>query len=473
MTSDERRCFTHFQFHTAPTLLEFFDSALWQNLVLQLSQSEPPVYHAIIALSAIHENSEANGMPLATNRADNPWYQFAEDQLARSIKLINQHHTSQDPRLREVILVCCLLFVLADLLRGLYENAFVHLRSGLRILKDLQSTSVSSTIDVDCILAAFSQLDISAAHYDRNFPILLADDQHSTKPHFQTLNEARIAFDAVIGAVYDFSAPCAGMTEEQVQANYPTLQTRQHAVWGQLTQFKTSFQEFYQTSYHTLSLKEQRGAEIISLRLISLPVCLQTCLLSKNNPTRAHYTPDLDRVCTMAERIMNMFPSPDRPSFTVEVGVIPPLHLAARACADYGVRWRAIQLLRSWPHREGPFDSNWLASLSEEALRLDLQSQCIENPEFGATTFIVSGEVISAADMLQRLTTHREEKIDMLLRTKRLDRIPDTGECDPLAAVGPVKGMASWSCIRAFKAGKYSHRDATAVATAAAMNTSL
>ncbi|KAL3496545.1 hypothetical protein BJX62DRAFT_193473 [Aspergillus germanicus] len=463
MTSDERRCLSYFQFHTVPTLLEFFDSALWQKLVLEMSRSEPPVYHATVALSAIHQNSEENGMPLATpvTKAENPWHQFAEDQLARSIKLINQRRTSQDPRLREVILVCCLLFVLADLLRGFYENAFVHLHSGLRILKDLQFTgpvvnpSSHQSLVEQCIVAAFAHLDILAAHYDRVFPILRAHDQHISHPPaapipFQTLTEARIAFDALLSAAYEFSAPGMGMTEEQVVANYSVLQAQQHEVWWQMNQFTQSFRPFYTAIYPKLSPKEQRGADIIHLHLISLPVCLQTCLLGKNYAAMAHYTNDLENVCTLTEEIMAKFP--ERPSVTIEAGVLPPLYLAAILCVEYGVRWRAIELLRSWPHREGPFDSNWLASLAEEALRLDLHARCTADPGFGETTFAVNLKQLTASQMLHKLTKMRKQKIDMLLRTKRLESAVLDDEWDPLIAVGPVKGMSSWSCIKAFRA---------------------
>jgi hypothetical protein len=178
-------------------------------------------------------------------------------------------------------------------------------------------------------------------------------------------------------------------------------------------------------------------------------VCLQTCLLGKNYAALAHYTADLEKVCVLTEEIMRKFP--ERPSFTLEAGVLPPLYLAAIVCVEYGVRWRAIELLRSWQHREGPFDSNWLASLAEESLRLDLHARCTAEPEFVETTFSVNLGQLTANQMLQKLTRKRKQKIDMLLRTKRLEcGLED--EWDPLNVVGPVKGMSSWSCIRAFRA---------------------
>ncbi|RAH84940.1 hypothetical protein BO86DRAFT_290101, partial [Aspergillus japonicus CBS 114.51] len=469
MTSDERRCVAYFQHHTVPTLLEFFDSTLWQKLVLQLSRSEPPVYHAIVALSAIHENSEANGMPLATPSdlaAANPWHQFAQDQLARAITLLNRRRRSQDPRLREVILVCCLLFVLADLLRGRYDSGFAHLRSGLLILQEQQQQQHGAFgnlasrrgLVAQCIVTAFAHLDILASHYDRVFPMLLPpppplhhDPASSPTQPFPSLPAARAAFDPLLRTSYRFSAPCMGLTQPQVAANYAALQPQQHAVWSEATRFAQRFRPFYAHAYPLLSPKEQRGADIINLHLVSLRVCLHSCLLGSNRAALAHYRADLQKTCELVEALMASFPD-HRPSFTVETGVLPPLYLAAILCDDYRVRWRAIGLMRSWPHREGPFDSNWLASLAEEALLVDLGGRCAVDPGFGGV------QDLTADELLCKLRGIRREKLEMLLRTKRLEKPPPDGveveavAWDPLDAVGPVKGMGSWSCVRAFTA---------------------
>ncbi|KUL87444.1 hypothetical protein ZTR_04766 [Talaromyces verruculosus] len=474
MTSDERRCLSYFSFHTVPTLLQFFDSTLWQKLVLQLSRSEPPVYHAIVALSAIHQNSEEHGMPLATptNEAgDTTWHLFADDQLTRSITLLNQRRTSQDPRLREVILVCCLLFLLADLLRGRYEDAFHHLRSGLRILKQLRTTSrqhemlsARQSMVEDGLVSAFAHLDILAAHYDRVFPILCPNDQSNvgqlknnpdnTTPSlpspFQTLTEARTAFDSLLSASYRFSGSYMGMKDEEIAQNYKSLQDEQSAVWSQTVRFKRSFQPFYTNSYNQLSQKEQRGADIINLNLLSLPICLQSCLLGNNRDALAYYASDLDRICSLSGKIMTKFP--ERPSFTVENGVIPPLYLAAMLGYDYRIRWRGIELLRSWPHREGPFDSNWCASLAEEALMLELQTRCATEQGFGETKFLLSTGETSVNEMLLKLKDIRQENLTRLQNLSAVEDLSKGATWNPFEAVGPVKGMGSWSCVRAFTA---------------------
>ena len=54
---------------------------------------------------------------------------------------------------------------------------------------------------------------------------------------------------------------------------------------------------------------------------------------------------------------------------------------------------------------------------------------------------------ISGPEVLHRLSAIRKEKIEMMLRTKLLHH---DAEFDVLDVVGPVKGMGSWSCVRAF-----------------------
>lgn len=143
---------------------------------------------------------------------------------------------------------------------------------------------------------------------------------------------------------------------------------------------------------------------------------------------------------------------PERPSFTVENGVIPLSYLAAMLGYDYRIRWRAIDLLRSWPHREGPFDSNWCASLAEEALMIELQTRCSNEQGFGEMRFLLSSGEISANEMLLRLTHIRQQKIARLQRPTAIEYATKGANWDPLDAIGPVKGMGSWSCVRAFAA---------------------
>lgn len=54
----ETRCFQYFYERTAPALAGYSGSIFWSSFVLQVSQREEPIWHAIIALGSLHESFE-------------------------------------------------------------------------------------------------------------------------------------------------------------------------------------------------------------------------------------------------------------------------------------------------------------------------------------------------------------------------------------------------------------------------------
>ncbi|KAL3476382.1 hypothetical protein BJX99DRAFT_246905 [Aspergillus californicus] len=394
MTSDERLCFSHFHGHTIPTLLQFFDSTLWQKLVLQLARYEAPVYHAVIALSSTHRNCEKYGMQLATP--------------ART-----------DPYLHDVLLVCCLFFVLIDLLRGRYEDALNHLRGGLCILRDLQVSHpfASQSLVEQCLVSTFSHLDILASHYDRAFPVYSPDN----------LPDVRVAFDNMQRSSYQIISRCFGMSDLDISLNYESLHMEQSGVRSRMVQLKQLFEPFCLDCYDDLSPKQQCGLNIVRLHFLSASICLKSLLLgSKHVP----YTSDLE--------------FPDRPSFTAESDVLPLLFIAATLCCGYSVRW---------PLREGPFDSNWLVYLSEKLMRLELEASCDEDPGFRETVFVMEEEKLSVDQMLMDITHSQHNTLDGLRRTRGMeDTFHEPRSSDFLNTFSEIKGIQSWSCVRMFTA---------------------
>jgi hypothetical protein len=275
-----------------------------------------------------------------------------------------------------------LLFVLSDLLWGHYDSALNHLQSGLRILQELQAdrelvapTARERRIE-QCLVAAFAYLDILSAHFGVGGP-LLCIDALPAYPNpitmFNSMKEARDAFELILSAGNGFIAPCMGMTDEEIAQNYDRILPRQFQVWSRFSEFVRVYKTFYHDFHARLTHKEQRSADIIYLQCLSLSTSIQTCVLGENSAALAYYTSDLEAVVCLAEADLKKFPT--RPTFTMDIGVIAPLYHASIACIDYRVRWRAIRLLHFWPHREGPFDSNWVALLAEEVLKRDLLAQ--------------------------------------------------------------------------------------------------
>jgi hypothetical protein len=66
--------------------------------------------------------------------------------------------------------------------------------------------------------------------------------------------------------------------------------------------------------------------------------------------------------------------SSDRPTFTLDYGVVPGLWVVASQCPDYSVRLQAIYTLQTWPHCEGIINSNVLVSMAVKSLKAELQT---------------------------------------------------------------------------------------------------
>ena len=101
----------------------------WTSAVPKLSISEPCVAHIMVALAARQRASF--------------YVTDASVEKTHLIKTYNKHYmnalgllTSSDSRSRpEVVLLCCLMFISMENVEDTVTNAFLHLRSGLQVLR--------------------------------------------------------------------------------------------------------------------------------------------------------------------------------------------------------------------------------------------------------------------------------------------------------------------------------------------------
>ncbi|KAL4763072.1 Zn(II)2Cys6 transcription factor [Aspergillus foveolatus] len=382
ITTDERRCYSYFQHRTVLVLSDSFDSRLWQAHLLNMSKSEPAVYHAVIAFSAVHQDLETYGMPLPGQDLRNEWHLFALEQCGRSFALLSRRQSSQDPRFREVMLLCCLLFVMTQLLRGQYDDAFLHLRSGLRILNEAKALSSSETPIEPCIVAAFANLESQSLQYGVRGELTNSESAYpgifNDFGAFSSLNETRQAFDYLTSTAFRFILLCKDLSEREILSDYAFLNYKQLQILSQLSIFGHRFEPFHSSS--NLALEERRGADVLRLLYCSLALQVKTALI-RNEAVLEYYNPEYETHLTMVAQLLNKYPA--RPSVILEAGILSPLYYAAMWCRDYSVRRRAIGLLLSWPHREGAFDSNWAAFQGLQRMNVELSIR----PEPYATTY--------------------------------------------------------------------------------------
>ncbi|KAL4881982.1 hypothetical protein BJY04DRAFT_52229 [Aspergillus karnatakaensis] len=370
-TPDEMRSLSYFEHCSIPSLLAFFDSPLWQKLALQMSHLDRAVYHAAITLGAIHEDSCKNQMRLTGEDLSAPRHWFAAEQASRSFAILSRRRASRDPQLREVVLLCCLLFILSESLLGQYDRALQHLRGGLRVIgEDLHHVSPLDRYLVE----TFRRLDVEFAQFGQGQPFLfdlvLEDDIPSQTLQLHSPDDVYDVVSRLVHIDVPFLGLAWSLSPAEILADYDNLYRRQELILSFAYSIEAEIQSFYSRSVHQLSYNERRRVELSLLTCLAQIVANKTCLFGGLVPL--DLTTGFVDVLEYYESIMARYP--ERPTITLDKGVIPTLWMVASKCPDYSVRLRAINALLAWPHCETLCNSNVGASMALEKLKAELRA---------------------------------------------------------------------------------------------------
>lgn len=417
--AEEKRYFSYFTNCSIPNLETVFNSPLWRRLVLQISQTDRAVYHAANALGALHEDSGQNQMRVSGENLRRHHHRFALEQAARAVSYLRHRQASQDPEYCEVLLLCCLLFILCDLILGQYEKAFQHLRNGLQILEERnrqQPSHLHSRSFDTCLVQTFRRLEVEASHFGAGPPSLFLSTElelawlnQNVSSSWNNLRDVYRDLDSLLGLGIPFLAKCWLLSSTQIESEYEKLFHMQHWLLSRYCQLQNQIEAF--GSHHSIQFSpgEYRGLEILRIQCLGQILALRTCLI--DGPVPAEFIPDYVGVLSVIETFMAKFPG--RPTFTLDYGVIPTLYVVASRCPQYLIRLQAINLIISWPHCEGLVNSNVAASLALKTLKSELQ--------------INNQEDISLVD----------QKTDVELKDFLINMLSST------------EGVANWSTIRA------------------------
>lgn len=374
-TSDERRCFAYFQRCSIPGLGALFESPLWSRIILQIGHADPAVYHAANMLGAVHEDSAANKMRLSGQDIKRARHRFAIQQSSRAYTYLSKRQTSNDPQFRQVMLVCCLLFVMSELLLGQYQNAFKHLHSGLHILKETQEHHQKIILD-DSLIRVFERLDIESSHFGPGTPFLfthgrIGDGLQISDVFSRMTNVADVhrSVTVLLNMGIPFLARCWPFSAAEIAVEYESLFQKQQEIMFLNYEFQSRFRIFYREYYTTLSLREQGCIDMLQIQSLGQILSLKTCLIK--GPVPESLTPEYSTLLLAVQDFMAKFP--DRPTFTLDYGILPTLWVVASQCPDYAIRLEAIRTVQIRPHCEGIVNSNVIVSMALNNLKVDLR----------------------------------------------------------------------------------------------------
>jgi Fungal specific transcription factor domain len=108
-TLEERN---YFQFFCTKTILQLnglFESAFWNQQVLQACVSQPAIWHAAIAVASLHQERSAMIYEIDEDRGR--LSDFTLGQYVKAMQHLRGLHQQPERPSAEVVLLCCVLFI--------------------------------------------------------------------------------------------------------------------------------------------------------------------------------------------------------------------------------------------------------------------------------------------------------------------------------------------------------------------------
>ncbi|KAL6404302.1 hypothetical protein AUP68_13689 [Ilyonectria robusta] len=367
--SQAGRSLHYFQHNTALEFSGYFNSDLWNTLVLQVSRRETCVQQMVVALGLLHESfHHDHGATRCTSTA-RALRQQATNEYALGIGLLNSHISTQGWASLEITLLCSLLCVAFEWLRGDYFAAQTHLWSSNSIMAQwydkkhpqLNATSLSSPSG-HMIRTRLRPVSTSLVLQARSMPTSLLlpwnsvfGVQSDIQP-FHSLQQARDSLDVLL----------ADALPDTV-TDRTTGQIDSERVWDiscRLSQWSQHFENYLSTSDpEELS---SPPATIMKLWHTTARILL-TATLRDDEGSFDSFLPEFTDTVEKVEGLL----SSSSTTFSVDIGVVPLLYYVALKCRHPRVRRQAIKMLVDSPRREAVWDSLGAACVVQEVLEVE------------------------------------------------------------------------------------------------------
>jgi hypothetical protein len=163
-----RRHFDYFRSQAVYELSWYFDGDHWGRLVLQESHGSAAVRHAVIALACCHEDFKDS----AKDAVQAPQYAYAAKHYSKAIRYLIKETADNAHETRLKALMCGLLFIAIEVLRGNDSAARNHLDGCLKIVQEVRGKSGRLIKEGNChdavaylsrdIIPMFARLDSQA-----------------------------------------------------------------------------------------------------------------------------------------------------------------------------------------------------------------------------------------------------------------------------------------------------------------------
>ncbi|KUI52704.1 hypothetical protein VP1G_00225 [Cytospora mali] len=371
--------------------------------------------------------------------------------------------TGQDSRANRTVLMANILLACFDSFIGDHQQAIKQIQNGLELLEKLRSQRRLAFMSKpeepveDEIIQMFTRLAIQAKSYDMAFhfpkpyvieltrrpgdpsspsseggsPVSLHQDP-IPEESFSSLREARLAWDALCEKMFRFTEELfSRASRDSPMGVLPeNLRRYGYGFHGQIEAWSYAFQPLLDSRFSPgMTSQEKAAIAVLKMFHIMGKILFQMTFSAEETQFDA-FQPEFQaivnlgmevvgdeerraaekrcgdpRTCHHRDHVPDIFGGQTyranhiKPSFSADLGIVPPLYVVATKCRSPIIRRQAIQLLKSSSRREAMWDSelvarigNWIMEIEEgDVLVSPAESQAVFFPD-------ASGPYIQAMD---------------------------------------------------------------------------
>ncbi|KAJ5591564.1 uncharacterized protein N7459_001933 [Penicillium hispanicum] len=362
-TRQERQYVHLFCTHATKALSGFFTSEFWTRFLPQLSQREPTIRHAVVAVGVMYEQ-QLQGRLLPTSPQEDVSDAFVLQQYNRAIKnLLHQISAPQESAV-DLTLIACLLFACVEMLRQNNVRTMDHVQAGLQILRRrLQNGRNDAITRLDRELVhIFRRLNLQIAFFGRPLVTMNIATEKSTllppgqKLTFENIDQARECLTSTLnrGMIliqqvgFERVIPPAKVYMQRLE--------QQNAFLDELDTWHTAFKALRHKSAKGAGISDPRAPLILLVQYHAALIWVTNCLVREETAYDAFFT-NFEVLVTSAEELVRLSRAAQLSSveegFTLDAELIPPLYWTAFRCRHPLLRRRAIQVIIDYPSKEG------------------------------------------------------------------------------------------------------------------------
>ncbi|KAL2855968.1 hypothetical protein BJY01DRAFT_203560 [Aspergillus pseudoustus] len=364
--------------------LDFFLAAMRSRFpmhftqpVLQAAHREDVLSHVVIALGAMQQVYEYDDS--SSIGSWSPMTQFAMQQYGKALRLLQDRvmlntrgtgSTSPD-----IILISCIFFACFECLRGSVAAAIIHIRSGLNLLREYENhPRTGMLVPKRTMRALFTRLDnqliemrgstLSMTNPNDTFEVIAGDPSPEDDVH-DTLNGL---WNHILHGMLDSARAVA-----KGEPSSPSISTPQVNVKENMSRLHSIFERGVPVPGSIPGEDYGQDPDILRIWFLLSPMLLTAHTWDPADAWGPH-NDNFARIVTLVEaylaRTQQQTPTRKR-TFTLSLGVVPPLCLTATRSRDPAVKQKALYLLSICNRREGIWDSRHAIQIARKTIELD------------------------------------------------------------------------------------------------------